>query len=243
MGNAALVTSTVSGASSGLTQLDYTALENVPEWEAKAYGHWLFDRGDATNLTDRVNQRVLTLQGSAPTYGANYLTIGAYGNALQTDIADSTKEWTLFAVAYVPATYGMIGGTAVGATGAALLMSGADITSYAGGLGNLTADVSPNLVVTDWVCAGMAINHATAQARNVVGATATNSSTAEGAYTSSAVPVSIGNANWTGQGDYTTGGVSIAEAIVWDRALSADELLQVAARSRIRAIRRGITAR
>lgn len=65
-----------------LTQLPSTDFENLKSYslESDAWAHWIFD--DAQPLTDKVNSRALTLQGSAPTYQSGYLTTQGYANAL-----------------------------------------------------------------------------------------------------------------------------------------------------------------
>ncbi|EPH3736712.1 hypothetical protein ACS1EO_000054 [Acinetobacter baumannii] len=74
----------------------------LPNLEYEAYGHWVFENTSAS-LTDKVNNRLLTLQTGAtvqPVYSESGVTIStAVGNALVSDLSDtSLQSVTLTAV-------------------------------------------------------------------------------------------------------------------------------------------------
>ncbi len=83
-----------------LPTVDRNDIVYLSELEENAYEHWIFDSGNSTGLTGRVNNIVLTAQTDAPTYESNALLLNsAGGKGLLTGLADAgTGVITMWAV-------------------------------------------------------------------------------------------------------------------------------------------------
>lgn len=229
-----------------LPSYNYADLADVPEWEFDSWEHWCFDTGASSGLTGRVNRRPLTLQGAAPAYSADHVTLGGQGNALLSDM-DESHTWSICMVAKYPVTASVFAGTSDNATN-----KGSSLELRVGGsVGEVNADVEGmtpseyrNLDISPsptpgsiWLFAAMALDFAPGPLRRLYASGQYDQFTGDtGTHTLNG-KIAIGNKSKT-----TSLGASIeiAEAILYNRVLSLAEMQTIHARSRLRAARRGI---
>lgn len=221
---------------------DLSGVANLPEAEAGAWGHWIFDKGDADSLVGLVNNRNLSLQGAAPTYAATSLTVGDYQKALLTGLADRLDYTVAVVVEYDTGNQVIAG--ALSATESGALISNGDTKPYSSfvrgpstvGLGNVP-DTAPT--EGDFVFVAHAIDHTTSTRTRTLFASGESQDfdTDDAAMTPSSSDIAFGNGYWS---TYTNE-VTLAEAMVFDSALTASEMAAIYLRSKARMARRSIS--
>jgi hypothetical protein len=236
-----------SVADPSLAVIPAADITNLVPYELNAWEHWMFG-SDVSCLTGLKNSRVLTPQGAAPTYSANYLTLtGTYGNALRSTFLDSNAQ-TLAAVIQRPADLaggklGVLLGTISGAASGsgAYWSSPHTLTGLIRTLTGLT--LGPPGVSGDWIFVAFAEKGTTTTSSKLYcGAVGESAAADAGPKTLSAKYVALGC------GDYniasTTAGVPdlpVAEMVLFDKTLTSAELGGLYARAKVRMAQRGIT--
>lgn len=248
---------------SALPQLDYATLiaagYAVPEFiEDGAVGDWCFDTAASSVLTSKNSTEVLTPQGTAPTYSANYLTIPATGqNGLATTVEDA-QALTYMGVVKFPASnptaalvVAHIGGQTEGQGGEFLFISSSGaLTLQVRGSSSDPLISSVNLVAAgidpgDWFFFAVTSEDAGGGDTSktlFVGAPSPVTDTESGAKVLANVNnyVALGNANITTT-NYDEMALDAHRFIVAQRTFTVAELTEVYARAKIVASRRSLT--
>lgn len=242
--------------SSSLPVISQADLESFVSWEIDSYDHWIFDRGTSAGLAGLSQSKVLTLQGSAPTYSSSYISLpGTPGDALLTDLTETANQVdTIFIVLRSPAAFNGIHfpfGTL--STGTGNVFGG---SPYLEGAANTYprefyatyrgTDVPGTPITTidaanQWyfICVSRDFNSATKTFRILVGGNGIISYTVAGTYNPAP-----GRFIGLGNGYYTVGSsalLDIAEFGIFNRALSDDELNNLYSRRKLAAAARGIS--
>ncbi|QXM18608.1 hypothetical protein Phab24_id163 [Acinetobacter phage Phab24] len=228
----------------------------LPSLEYEAYGHWLFG-GDSSSLIDVVNGRLLSLQSGAtiqPVYAAKSVTLSlTNGNALVSDLVDSSDQSvTLCAVVKCSSTALSIllgnlvrsdstlssglGGFA--SAGKAYLTLKAITGTGGAGIGSLTPAAS--ITQTDNFFIAISVNKVTKKGiiyAKQMGVESSNEATyGAPSYDAALNKFGIGNVAYTG----VAGSATYNEAIIFNKALTLEEIMSVAERSKGRMRNRGI---
>lgn len=210
-------------------------------YEADAYDHWVFDEGGPGGLVGRVNGRTLAAQSAAPTYSDTFLTLPTEtGKALLSPKVDG-REQTLCIVYKYIATAGVkvLAGTrgATGTPGSLLFSTG----------GQIYANQSPSFQtgpVAESVNAWMFVAYSESALLGTTSAVVFKGGVGAVTQTGGVLKTVSSNLVALGNG-YSAGGPvatqSFAEFIHFDRGLTAAELVDVYARSKLRMADRGIT--
>jgi len=235
-----------------LPSISPSDVSSLSELEYEAYGHWMFDQGDSSGLTSKINSKALSLQDAAPTYNEYFLTIAsAVGDALLTDIADSADAVdTVSCVFRVPGLsqanplVGTLSTSASGDGGGVYVSTatGIIIANYRGTSidGGVDEGLSPdNTIVADkWYFMAVSRDFASAT-KTVIGMLGGESAitlTGSGAY-SPLGNIALGNAYFTDLGFAS----DFAELVVFkDKALTATEMQSLYVRAKDRMALRGI---
>ena len=224
--------------------------------ENDAYGHWIFGE-NSSSLTDKVNNRNLTVQSgasTAPSYTANNVHLATtVGNSLLTSLTDtSNQDFTMCAVVKADqATLTILLGNLVPSSSTVYSGSGVFVSGDVGyvtikpsianhasvnGVSSLAAGSAHNQ--SEYFFIAMSVNKTTKNATVYV--LQNTERFAEKAYTAAGYDnsnkLAIGNAFYNGG----TGSASFAEAIVYDKALTVDQIKAIASRSRERMSDRNI---
>lgn len=229
----------------------------IPNIENQSYGHWLFGH-DASSLIDVVNGRALTLQGGAttqPTYAATSVTIPTtVGNALLSDLIDvSDQSMTLCAVVKCASTALSVllgnlvtfdtttssGLSAFSSANKVYLTVKPTTATNVGGIASLTPAVTITQTSNFFIAAS--VNKSTKKGIIYVQQAGVESNNeaiyTSGSYQASTNKIGIGNVAYNG-------GLGVAtynEAIIFDKALTLDEIKAVAARSKERLSNRNVS--
>lgn len=224
--------------------------------ENDAYGHWIFSE-NSSSLTDKVNNRNLTVQSGASvvpafTYNSMSLSLES-GNSLITTLTDtSNQSFTLCAVVKVTGDgLRILLGNLVPSSSVVYSGSGAFVSSNKGfvtvkpsiaspasvnGVSSLELSDIPNQ--TEYFFIAMSVNKISKKA--IIYVLQNSEHFAEKAYTASSYDnsnkLAIGNAFYSG----ASGSASYAEAIIYDKALTVDQIKAVAMRSKDRMSDRNI---
>ncbi len=230
----------------------------LPNLEYEAYGHWVFENTSAS-LTDKVNNRLLTLQTGAtvqPVYSESGVTIStAVGNALVSDLSDtSLQSVTLTAVVkcsntqlaillgnLVPSNSTTSSGLAGFASAGKGYLTVKPTAASGGGFSSL-APVSGHIQTSNFFIA-ISVDKKTKKGIIYIqqnSAELTN----EAVYTASVYEnalnkFAVGNIAYTGS-NVPANTATFAEAVIFDKALNLDEIKAVATRSKDRMKNRGI---
>lgn len=209
--------------------------------ESDAYEHWMFDSG-AASLGGVVNGRALTPGAIAPVYGTNYISVNTTPTgALKTPKNDAADQ-TLCVVYRRPAisVTRYLAGTLDSFTGSSLLASGT-------GLGILSGNQRPSAQITpithpgvigDWVFAAFSEKSHPTSKDQVLFMGGQPALTANvGVKALAARQVVLGNGS---DGTIASSMLDFAEFIVFDKALTADELQEVYLRAKTRMASVGI---
>ncbi|MGQ1463570.1 hypothetical protein ACT4VL_10200 [Acinetobacter baumannii] len=232
----------------------------LPNLEYDAYGHWVF-KNTSSSLIDKVNNRLLALQSGAtvqPVYSESGVTIStAVGNALVSDLSDtSTQSVTLTAVVkcsstalsillgnLVPSGSTLSSGLGGFASAGKAYLTLKAITGTGGaGIGSLTPAAS--ITQTNNFFIAISVNKATKKGIIYVqqmGAESSNEATYEApSYDAALNKFAFGNNAYTGS-NVPANTATFAEGVIFDKALTLDEIKAVAARAKSRMDNRGIS--
>lgn len=235
-------------ANTALTQLSYSALSNVPEFEAGSYEHWVFDKGDAQGLVGRINGRALAVQSTAPTYNAKSLVLGTDGAAYQKGLLtalDDTAEFTVCAVFKWSSTPKLVFGTVDASNGSALIVAGSSpaVGSFVRGPSSTTRGIvmSPGPSSGDFIFAalGISLSGAHRTRRYYVSGQSFESTDDSAAETVSSRKFAFGDAYYNNV-TYNNS-VELAEASIFTAPLSLAQMAAVYKRAKVRMARRSIT--
>ncbi|HAV3501998.1 hypothetical protein QBR50_13695 [Acinetobacter baumannii] len=231
----------------------------LPNLEYEAYGHWVFENSSAS-LVDKVNNRLLALQSGAtvqPTYTESGVTIStAVGNALVSDLSDtSAQSVTLAAVVKCNNTQLAIllgnlepnssktsSGLSAFVSANKAYLTLKPTAAGSGGIGSLTPASGRNQTTNFFIA--VSVNKATKKGIIYVqqnSAELTNEAVYTAAvYESALNNFAVGNNAYTGS-NAPANKATFAEAVIFNKALTLDEIKAVATRSKDRMKNRGIS--
>lgn len=239
----------------GLAVIPGNEIEELVDYEATAWEHWIFDAG-ASSLAGRVNNRMLVPVSVAPTYAAAHLTIAnAANNGLYTGYADTAAAVdTLFGVFRLPANNLLVplfGGYSTSTRGRMLFASAGttaarNTLAQASGTTISNRDTSQPLTTEAWVFAALVCDFsATTKAiRALIGGQAGYAGTGTGSYTPRVSPTNPNNQLVVGRDDYASGAggtLDCAEFGIFNRALTLAQLGDLYMRCKARQAARGNT--
>lgn len=231
----------------------------LPNLEYEAYGHWVFEN-TSDSLTDKVNNRLLALQNGAtvqPVYSESGVTIStALGNALVSDLSDtSTQSVTETAVVKCNNTQlaillgNLVPGDSTTSSGLAGFASAGKgyltvkTTAAAGSRGISSLALASRHNQTTNFFIAISVDKATKKGIIYVqqnSAELTNEAVYTApVYESALNNFAFGNNAYTGSNN-PANTATFAEAIIFDKALTLDEIKAVATRSKNRMANRGI---
>lgn len=236
---------TVLPVLSGRAGTTYASVENATTYndrEAFAYGHWLLGT-DSTSLTGMEPQeRVLTPQGTTPTFGTGYAIVDrAQGEALLTGVEDTGQSVTMWAVFRIPAgianlipVFGNLDNSPSNEGRSVYVTNGNELSFRVA-----NSITSSNLTVSDDTWYFVAVSSGVDG-----GVILPGGYTANQALTNAGIP--IAGANQFGFGNSNYEGVAsadfhIAEAGIIRRACTAEDLHAIYTRSVARMAARSIT--
>ncbi|HBI2401757.1 hypothetical protein ABTH08_04005 [Acinetobacter baumannii] len=231
----------------------------LPNLEYEAYGHWVFENSSAS-LVDKVNNRLLALQSGAtvqPTYTESGVTIStAVGNALVSDLSDtSAQSVTLTAVVKCseaslaillgnlePSSSKTTSGLSAFVSGNKAYLTVKPSAAGSGGIGSLTPASGHNQTTNFFIA--VSVDKATKKGIIYVqqnSAELTN----EAVYTSAVYESALNNFA-VGNNAYSilnapARTATFAEAVIFNKALTLDEIKSVAGRAKSRMDNRGIS--
>lgn len=225
-------------------------LSLVVPYENSALAHWVFG-GDDDCLLSKVSSHVLTKSGTV-SYTDHAAVLKGLSGYLQSDILD-LHDMTAITVFKRPVADGtndfaLIGNFTSGTlSGFSHFLNDSGNISGAmamttGGANSLTAAVPAGIVAGDWLAAATILNFADGAKRYAVAAGGAYFEDDLSAFdgpnvTNATIGLRIGYAN-TNTG-FSTNDREIAETIIFDRALSRDELFEVEYRAQIRQAAKG----
>lgn len=230
---------------------DYQRLSDL---EIGAYEHWLFDKGNQSDLTGGVNGRLLTVQSTAPTYSGNYLSIQSdEGKSLLTDMGEVAGQTDTVCIVFRYSTsagvvipFGSLSKTVDASLGGGAPYIGnasRDLLLQYRPTNINSIDTLKDVPAASWQFLAVSRNMATGGiVRTLVGGQAIHEITVSAV--SSYIPAASGRKIALGSAYYNAAaGVTLdfAEAVVFDRQLSATELAGVYTRAKERMAARGIT--
>lgn len=227
--------------------------ERLSELEAGAYEHWIFDNG-AASLSGGVNGRILTAQSDPATFSDSYLSIsGNEGKALLTDMGEVAGQKDTICVVFRYSTvtgitipFGALARSAEAALGGGcpyILNESRGLFLQYRGSNVASVDTGYDAPANTWHFLAVSRDMASGGAvRTLLSGHPQHSVTVSnvGAY----VPAVSGRKIGLGAAYYNSAigsTLDFAEAVVFDRALSASDLADVYARAKARMAKRGIT--
>ncbi len=221
-------------------------------YELDSYDHWVFNTGDVGGLVGLNKQRALTPQASVAAYAATYLSLSTtMGNALLSDLDEvALGKYTLCTIVREPSPQPTgikpLFGTVVASPAANNLtfLSGSGaarkvFASYSGFTSSL--DTTAAIAGDVWYFVASSLDFKADSShtmKTLVGGTAPLEAAGIGAHLASGRKWALGN-GWYATG--AAGTYQYAEFILYDRALTTDELQAVYARSKARMALQGIT--
>jgi len=214
------------------------------QFEIDSYDHWVFSKGNAEGLVGLNNGKLLTLQSSvpadAPAFSPSFLTMStASGKALLSDVVEdaSLPAYTVCAIVREPTTISGIKpifGTVVASPAANNLtfVAGSPpsrhfFASYSGATSS--RDTGVVSTIGSWYFVATAVDYTGTSKieRTLIGGSAGSQGSGAGPHLFSGRPIAMGNAYYaTG----VAGLMDVAEFIVYKRALTLDEMGDVALR-------------
>lgn len=219
---------------------DPADVEYLTAYEPDAYAHWSFQgASDAVLTAQGTSGRELTLQGDAPAYGADYLGLNMLeGNALLPDLEETalaTDTWVAVIRLSDPGLLVLGGTLETGPDGGSLFVGNAPRKLYSTNRGNsiaITESVANAGVIADdtWTFVAMARDFAgaTKRVRQALGAEVVETIGLPGVVylPNIGAKLALGHAyydNGSPGGQDVT--MDVAEFILYDRALSAEQLV------------------
>lgn len=237
-----------------LTLIPSSDYQRLSDFETDSYEHWLFDKGNQSELTGIVNGRILTVQSTAPTYSGNYLSIPSdEGKGLLTDMGEIAGQIDTICVVFRYSTstgvvipFGSLSKTVDASLGGGAPYIGnasRDLLLQYRPTNINSIDTLKDIPAASWQFIAVSRNMATGGiVRTLVGGQAVHEITVSAV--SSYIPAASGRKIALGSAYYNAvAGVTLdfAEAVVFDRQLSAAELHGVYTRAKARMAACGIT--
>lgn len=239
---------------SSLPVIPSSDYQRLSDFEIGSYEHWLFDKGNSSDLTGGVNGRLLTVQSTAPTYSGNYLSIPSdEGKGLLTDMGEVAGQKDTICVVFKYSTttgvvipFGSLSKTAEGSLGGSAPYIGnasRDLLLQYRPTNVNSIDTLKDVPAAAWQF--MAVSRdmsAGGIVRTLVGGQTAHEITVSAV--ASYIPagnnrkIALGSAYYNAVAGVT---LDFAEAVVFDRQLSATELNGVYTRAKARMAARGIT--
>lgn len=229
----------------------------IPGLEADAYGHWLFG-GSSASLTDTTHGKALTLQSGAtvqPIYNENNVVLSSQnGSALISDLTDAAAQNTSFAAVVKTSTNGLsilvgnlVPSTATNSSSHGIFASAQkgyvtvkpQAANNSGGANSITGN--GNITQTEYFFISGSFNKTTKTVivyAERLGVSSNTQATWSATYEASANKIAVGNAYYAGA---AAGTMTFAEAIIYDKALTLQQMKDLAVRSKSRMTVRGIT--
>lgn len=223
-------------------------------FEYDAYAHWIFDQANDSVLTDRLNNKKLTHQGSAPTFTADgVVRSNLSGQALLSDFYSSAENSFTLA-AYMKAS--TVAGAVIACFGDLALSSVTDESAFSGYIANAKfvagsrivgtaqnlTSADPTLVADTFFAVSLSVD----KSKNIVSLGILKDAngfeftkTITGPYTASTFPIALGNARFSSGN--TTSNLTFAEFSIFNHAKSVSELSRLNQRMKKRANERGLT--
>lgn len=226
----------------------------LTELEPDAYEHWIFDNSSAS-LSGLLKSTPLTAQSTAPTYSSKYLSIsGNEGAGLLTPLTESEGQTDTIAVVfkYTTAANGIVipfGSLAKSADaalgGCSPFLSAAPRTLYStarGAAGISTLNSGDTIAASTWrfLCVSRKLT-ASGTYKVLKGTSTVRESSGDySAYVpaGSGRKIGLGSLYYNSEAGNT---LDFAEAVVFNRALSAAEMSALYLRAQARMAARGIT--
>lgn len=244
-----------SAGNQSLPLIPSTDYKRLSDLEISAYDHWIFDKGGASNLSGSVNGKLLTAQSSSPSYSSNYLSIlSDQGKGLLTDLGEVATQTDTICVVFRYASstgiivpFGSLSTTPEASLGGGspyLANAARDVLLQYRGTSASSTDTGKDLPSGSWHFLAVSRNLAAGGSiRTLVGGQVANevTLTAQSAYIpagNGSRKIALGSAYYN-----AVAGVNLdfAEAVIFNRQLSATEMAGVYDRAKARMSARGIT--
>jgi|GEM_PF-4421017 len=219
----------------------------IEKYEEDAFGHWAFGV-NADSLKDKVNNRMLTVQAGStvlPVYTENTINVSAAkGNALQSTLLDNTA-FTMAAVVKPDTTaltiiMGTLGGNDI-LSGLGLFV-GSDGKIYLTARGGVSS-VFMNFTIDNTKPAFLSLSFNPAAQQYAFVALQNDvmyEKTGISALTPSNLPLGFGNVQYTTSTAFNSIKQKFYEGILYNKALTAAELKNVAMRAKVRQEHHGV---
>ncbi len=226
-------------------------MRRLSDVEIGAYDHWIFN-GGASSLVGKSAGKVLTVQSTAPTYSSDWLSISLnQGAGLLTDLGEVSGQADTLAmvckIATVPTAAIVLGGTLAPSAepspggGSFFITTGGELRLLNRGTTQTITDAD-TLSANTWAFICMSRNMSASGAVRLLkgGSTVREYLANFSAYVPAPSPrkISLGGAYYNNQAGNT---LSIFEAVVYNRALTAQEIGDLYLRAKARAAKVGIT--
>lgn len=223
-------------------------IEDLSAYESNAYGHWIFDKGDSSNYVAPLQQQFLTVQGTAPTVGTNYLRVPmSNGNAILTNKNEGASPVDTIAMVFRASVFpslGIFAGTlndgTDGAGGGGPFFSTNKIwQNYRGAI--TSTEVYTGLNTDTWYFLAVSRDFAGASALDMLlGGQSLFTGTNAGTYQTignGTDLIGFGNANYAST---TSATVDVAEFMLFDYKLTGSELQDLYTRRKSKLAQKGI---
>ena len=231
-------------------------LKRLTNLEIGAYDHWIFNAGSSTGLTGKLSGKALTVQSTAPTYAGSYLTISAdQGKALLTDLGESAGQADTIAMVckinalptsgavVLSGTLGPSSGETPPLGGGSLYINSAGGALFLNNRGLYSPDTTETAAADTWMFVCVSRNLVSGgYVRMLKGGSATvREYTGDySVYVPAPSPrkLALGGAYYNNRVGHT---LSIFEAVIFNRGLTAAEMQALYLRAKARAAAAGIT--
>lgn len=227
----------------------------VEKYEMDSYGHWLFG-GDSDSLKDKVNGKVLTMQAGAttqPIYNTNNIQLSAsFGNALLTDLSDTDAQditicgvFKVSTTTFAPLMGNLVPNSLTTTSGFGFFASD-NVSVFtikpliAASTGGFTGMTAGPLQQQSYFFISASVNKAAKKIElytRQMGAGLSAERTWTSTYEASLNKIAIGNGYYNGN----FGNINVAEAIIYNKALTISEIELLSLRTQLRLNNRGIT--
>lgn len=228
-------------------------MRRLSDVEIGAYDHWIFN-GGASSLVGKSAGKVLTVQSTAPTYSSDWLSISLnQGAGLLTNLGEVSGQADTLAmvckIATVPTAAIVLGGTLAPSSepapqggGSVFISTGDKLYLSNRGTSQNGTDTTDTLSAATWAFICLSRNmSASGAVRFLKGGSTVREYLANfSAYVPAPSPrkISLGGAYYNNQAGNT---LSIFEAVLYNRALTSQEMLDLYNRAKSRAAKVGIT--
>lgn len=226
-------------------------MRRLSDIELSAYDHWIFNAGESS-LTGKFAGKTLTVQSTAPTYSGNWLMLSLNkGAGLLTDLGESTGQSDTIAmvckIAALPTAAIVLEGTlgpssepASGGGGSVFISSGGKLYLTNKGTAQSSTDTTDTLTADTWAFVCMTRSMSTGVVRFLKGGSTVREYSGLTGYVpaSNSRKLALGSAYYGSQAGNT---LSVFEAVIFNRGLTAAEMQALYLRAQARAAKVGIT--